>query len=73
MITNKKQATFLKKKRKEASMTQKDVAKKINVAERAYIYYEHGERKMPAKAFVEFCHMFNHESIVKRFLKWIKS
>lgn len=50
--------TVLKKLRKERGMSQEEIAKDLNISQRAYSYYETGERQPSIELIIDMAEYF---------------
>lgn len=52
---------FVYKYRKKLGLTQKELAKKLNISHRAYLSYEYGTRQMPVDVCIRLLELSGEE------------
>ena len=48
----------LKDLRKDYGYTQGEIAKKLNISQRAYSHYENGSREIPLELLIDICKIY---------------
>ncbi len=49
----------IKNLREDSDLSQKDIAVKLNISQRAYSHYENGSRNMPLNILVQLAEVYN--------------
>lgn len=52
-------ATVLKELREKNKLTQKEVAEKVNISQRAYAFYETGDREPSIDTLIKIANLYN--------------
>lgn len=52
-------ATVLKELREKNKLTQKEVAEKVNITQRAYAFYETGDREPSIDTLIKIANLYN--------------